>query len=331
MKAIIRTKKFKAVASLKSRESHTFRTRPTENADPKKAHKNELLYGRIDYSAYLAEKLAAYKEKNHVRKDAVLAIEYLLTASPEFFENLNIAEREADLVKWKEEQVEFLKAKHGVENLLCVYMHLDEKTPHIEAYVLPIDPKGKLNCKHFLGGAKKLSDLQTAYAAHNKKFGLERGILGSTASHQRVKQFYAMVDQPSQISNSALKEAVKLDKPTLSDTLSPAEYIEKQQRKIFENVAEMFKGVVQQSKLVPQAKNILKKAERADRIMARQKFKHTKELEEYKKQLTQQVKVVEAFELLSQENKELKTALAEAKLEIKRLKPSNEPTLKLRA
>ncbi|WP_252513350.1 plasmid recombination protein [Acinetobacter nosocomialis] len=31
-------------------------------------------------------------------------------------------------------------------------MHRDETTPHLVAYVVPIDSKGNLNCREFLAG-----------------------------------------------------------------------------------------------------------------------------------------------------------------------------------
>lgn len=94
-------------------------------------------------------------QNEKIRSDAVVAIEYLLTASPEFFETGPKYERDKRLKSWCDSQLEFLKKKHGADNIMCAYLHLDEKTPHIEAYILPLDPTGKLNCKHYLGGSKK--------------------------------------------------------------------------------------------------------------------------------------------------------------------------------
>lgn len=51
MHSIIRMKKHKSIASLKSRENHTYRKRETPNADPAKLHRNKLLFGQENYSA----------------------------------------------------------------------------------------------------------------------------------------------------------------------------------------------------------------------------------------------------------------------------------------
>ncbi len=159
MYAIIRTKKHKSTSSIANRENHTFRRRPTPNADPEKTTRNKLLLGQENYADGLKANLANYQAAgNKIRKDGVLAIEYLLTASPEFFDAGPKSERTSRLKDWCDAQVEFVKKIHGVANVLCMYLHLDEKTPHIEVYAVPIDPKGKLNCKHFLGSpAKALS------------------------------------------------------------------------------------------------------------------------------------------------------------------------------
>ena len=56
---------------------------------------------------------------------------------------------------------------------------------------------GKLNAKHFTGGKKVLSQLQTDFAKDvGQRHGLERGIEGSQAKHQTIKEFYAQVNQP---------------------------------------------------------------------------------------------------------------------------------------
>ena len=65
--------------------------------------------------------------------------------------------------------------------------HRDEQTPHVVAYGVPLDKSKRLNCKSHLGGREKLSALQDEYAERMKPLGLQRGIRGSQAEHQRVK------------------------------------------------------------------------------------------------------------------------------------------------
>jgi Plasmid recombination enzyme len=225
--SIIRKRKHKSIASLRSRENHTYRREPTPNADPAKLHKNKLLFGSLDYADSIESELKQYTQSGkNIRKNAVLSIEYLLTASPEFFAEGSKNERDERLKKWCEAQIEFVKKEHGEKNIACMYLHLDEKTPHIEVFVVPIDPKGKLNCKYFLGARNALSILQTKYATHNAKFGLKRGQTGSRATHQEVKKFYEQIKTKSKVTSQDLQKAVKIDLPTISERLDPTIFLD---------------------------------------------------------------------------------------------------------
>lgn len=315
MYSIIRTKKHKSTSSLKSRMTHTYRTRPTPNADPKRFDKNILLFGKKDYATELEIKLKQYEDAgNHIRSDGVLAIEYLLSASPEFFEAGSKQERDKRLSEWCTAQIEFMKEKHGAENILNMYLHLDEKTPHIECFVIPIDSKNKLNCKHFLGGAKKLSLLQSEYATYNKKFDLSRGAEGSNATHTTVKQFYQLINSKSKITNQDVIKAIELDNPTMLDKLNMNGWLEVQQQKILKNVSKLFSSTVYENKLIPAAKKILKESEKMIKEQEKLKYQHEKELEEYKEQLLKQARVLDLVEnykaqaeVLTKENTALKT------------------------
>lgn len=138
-----------------------------------------------------------------------------------------------------------------------MYLHLDEKTAHIEAYAVPIDPKGKLNCRHFLGARNALSILQTRYALHNKDFGLERGLKGSKATHQQVQKFYELIKTKSKITELDVMKAVKIDAPTISERLDPSSFLEIQQKKIFAKITKLFAGTVYENKLIAHARKIL--------------------------------------------------------------------------
>ena len=76
-----------------------------------------------------------------VRKDSVMMVETLITASPEFMNSLPPEEQKA----------------------YFAVVHMDEKTPHMHLCFVPITPEGKLSAKYFLGNQKSLSEWQTAY------------------------------------------------------------------------------------------------------------------------------------------------------------------------
>lgn len=187
--AILRTQKLKSVYSINRSLKHAFREQETPNADDERRDDNVSLFTQSR-----AEALERFKsilpEKR--RKNAVLAVEYLMTASPEDMQGKSRKEQIAyfnDCIQW-------LKDKHGEQNIVNAGVHFDETTPHLYAYVVPMDEKGKLNCRAFLGGAKALSDMQSDFAERvGKKHGLERGIKGSKAKHTRIKDFYKNLDK----------------------------------------------------------------------------------------------------------------------------------------
>lgn len=320
MYSIIRAEKHKSITSLKSREAHTFRLRDTPNADSAKAKRNKLLFGRQDYAASAKEKLEDYAKDKHIRKDAVVAIEYLLTASPEFFEPGSKSERDDRLNIWCDAQIEFMKAKHGAENILCMYLHLDEKTPHLEVYVLPIDPKGKLNCRYFLNGAKALSELQTAYADHNKGFGLQRGLGNSRATHVEIQKFYTMIGQKAEITHEQVLETIKIDKPGPRDILKLGEFLKEQQSTILRNVIKLFKGTIYENKLLPQAKKILRDAKRKESETQKMKEKYEDQLETIKHQASSQLAMIQSLEDIKIENRGLRKAYEQVLAENQTLK-----------
>jgi hypothetical protein len=314
--SIIRKRKHKSIASLRSRENHTYRREPTPNADPEKLHKNKLLFGSLDYANMVECNLKKYHDSGkNIRKNAVMSIEYLLTASPEFFDEGSKNERDERLKKWCEAQIEFVKKEHGAGNIACMYLHLDEKTPHIEVFVVPIDPKGKLNCKYFLGARSALSILQTKYATHNAGFGLKRGQTGSRATHQEVKKFYEQIKTKSKVTSQDLQKAVKIDLPTISERLDPTIFLDSQQKKIFERVAKLFSGAVYENKLIQQAKKVLREWTRAEQDNQKMKYKLENEKDALLDKLQRQTKMVAQLDDLNLENKELKKELKNAEIE----------------
>jgi hypothetical protein len=99
------------------------------------------------------------------RKNAVLAIEYLVSASPEFFDE---SKNNYSTDSYFTEALKFIREKHGTENVVSFTIHRDEMTPHAHIVAVPVDKQGKLNCREFLGGREKLSQLQDDFHAAMK-------------------------------------------------------------------------------------------------------------------------------------------------------------------
>lgn len=190
--AILRTAKLTSLGSVGGSAQHNFRERDTPNADPERTALNQT-NGAQSSKELVAEVKARLATQDKVRKNAVLAVEYFVGASPEWFSQADAKQREA----YFDQAEKWLKDRHGAENVIAVTRQYDETSPHVCAYVVPIDPKGKLNCSHFLDGREKLTQMQTDFADKvGRQFGLERGIEGSKAKHKTIKQYYAEIQAP---------------------------------------------------------------------------------------------------------------------------------------
>ena len=162
-------RKLKSAVAVHRSMKHSFRAQDTPNADAELAHHNE------HFGAHsVAEGMAAFRARlpESFRKDAVQAIEYLMTASPES-DGQQEPGRAGCVFPGRAGLAE---GRHGAENVVYAGIHRDETTPHMYAYVVPRDPEtGRLNAKRWLGGAKALRDMQTEYAEQvGKRHGLEK-------------------------------------------------------------------------------------------------------------------------------------------------------------
>lgn len=239
---ILRVEKLGTPGEIAASASHTYRERQTKNADPSRSHLNQFfgVKGSDELQTKLAERLVG------VKKDAqsVRMLEYMVTASPEWF-----ADASSENIKsYFQSSFEWFKKKHGADCVLGAALHLDEKTPHMCVYVTPVvkvegknrkrsvnctvdeeHPKGRktievfepeherLSAKSFCDNNKKkvelLSEMQTDFHEKvGKKFGLERGVKGSEASHERVKRFYGELEPKIQAAEAVISAAETIKK-----------------------------------------------------------------------------------------------------------------------
>lgn len=183
--AILRTAKLKTMGNIGGSLAHNYRIRETFNADPQRLHQNEHSIESAGLVMAAIQKRLPEKR----RSDAVLCVEYLISASPDYFESHDIKGE-----RYFSTAIEWLKHRHGAENVIATTVHHDETSPHLVAYVVPLDEQGKLNAKSFLGGKAKLSAMQTDFAKAVEQHGLKRGIEGSKAHHQSIRDYYAKVN-----------------------------------------------------------------------------------------------------------------------------------------
>lgn len=186
---ILRAEKLATFGSITGSAKHTFREIPTPNADAARTHLNKT-WGAQNAIAVREAIKARLPVKR--RQDAVLCIEYLITASPEWFKTAPLKDKNG----YFDKAVQWLHARHGKDNVVCLNMQLDEKSPHLVAYVVPLTKDGRLSAKEFLGGRKVLSEMQTEFWERvGKPVGLQRGIEGSKAPHTTAKQYAAALQK----------------------------------------------------------------------------------------------------------------------------------------
>lgn len=110
------------------------------------------------------------------RSDAVVAIEYIVTLSPDAMQE--IERQNYSIGTILQHLGSFIEEKHGVENVMSVAYHYDESNPHAHIVVTPIVEKEvkwknakasgtkkehRLCARDFTGGPEKLRQLQTDY------------------------------------------------------------------------------------------------------------------------------------------------------------------------
>ena len=168
-------------------------------------NRTEAIQHRLD-NAGLERKIG----KNQVR-----ALRVMLSGSPEDMKRIRQA---GQLNAWAKDSCGWLQKTFGKENVVSAVLHLDEKTPHIHATVVPITRgerrKAKLEreknaqsgkrtyrtkkdrprlCADDVMARDKLKAYQTTYAEAMAKYGLQRGIEGSEAKHISTQQYYREV------------------------------------------------------------------------------------------------------------------------------------------
>lgn len=224
---VLRAKKISSRGSASASLQHTFRERETPNALPGRLADNEILRGgsaAVDVLAALDARLSRVTAQASQRP--VLAVEYVVTAAAAAFRE---GGGSVDSGAYLRDALAWLEKRHGAENVVSAVIHRDELAPHLTVMVVPLvetaardrrrsviigtDPSTgqklretrlyhepascRLSAAHYLNGRKKLADLQTGFADDvGKTHGLARGIKGSRAAHQTVRDFYGALNAP---------------------------------------------------------------------------------------------------------------------------------------
>ncbi len=209
MYAVLRVAKLKTMGEIGQLGKHNERTRETRNADDARRGDNVRLAGTGDWCA---DAQARLDDAPTLRSNAVLGMEHVLTASREFYHQGDERAQAARLDDWTARSMAWLRDTYGEKNVVAAVLHKDEQTPHIQALVVPIDERGRLNAHAYTSGRALLARMQDSYAAAVRDLGLERGVKGSVADHQTVREFYAKIMEPTP-APEIVKRALEVERP----------------------------------------------------------------------------------------------------------------------
>ena len=195
--------------------AHIERKVKPSNADEERTHLNRQL---VEYPDGIRTRTQAIQHRletagltRKVGKNQVRAIRIMLSGSPDDMQRIV---REGRLDEWCADNMKYLAATFGKENIVSADLHLDEKSPHIHATLVPIittERKRKKQeehatkryrtksasrprlCADDVMSRVKLKEYQDTYAQAMAKYGLQRGIEGSEARHIDTTQYYREV------------------------------------------------------------------------------------------------------------------------------------------
>lgn len=202
-KPILRVGKIKAAgrSTPTSVQGHLARSRPTPNADPARSALNRWLIGSADQD--LGESIATLMKKagldpDHLRSDAVMANDVLLSVSPEWFRpddhEAHGTWNDARLTAFQAEATALLKRTFG-PRVVSAVLHLDEATPHIQAVVVPVLRKrggeeGMRLSSRDMFDPERLASLQQDWEDRLRPHGVGPRTKGSRATHTTLREYY---------------------------------------------------------------------------------------------------------------------------------------------
>lgn len=184
--AYMSIEKVKSINHLNGKMNHNYRLMEVANADPACGNNEEIIAMKEkNYTAAFRKKIAdsEYYKTNKVRKNAVIALEVLMTFSKDDINKF-------DLDSWKQANAQWMKKTFGEDNVISLMYHGDESVPHLHGIVIPMK-EGALKSYLFIGSRAKLREMQDDYANAMKDFGLKRGLKNSRALHKDITKYYA--------------------------------------------------------------------------------------------------------------------------------------------
>jgi len=200
-KVVLNIRKNKNVGGL---GHHIDRTEGMEhmykNADTERKHLNKNFelndFCKMPLHEGISERIAeGYKGKKKLRNDAVKSISIVLGGSHKEMHEI-FADKEKRKA-WLQNSAKFLASEFGKENIVRFTLHMDERTPHVHASIVPLTKDGRLSAREMIGNNAKMKKIRKNYAKWMKPLGLEYGTerkAETKVSVSKIDDFYTLTD-----------------------------------------------------------------------------------------------------------------------------------------
>ena len=167
------------------------------------------------------------------RKDSIVGIEYVISASPEFFQKID---KESEFLPRRalDEFTQYIYQRHDPNDVLSISHHFDEKTPHVHVVVSPTKfkkhrfknkygegekEKWSLNAREYTHKKEHYRTLQTEYYQFVNKVAIPKMNLSSQiklsrglSSYEQTKKYIKSTSREI----SDLKDEIRKNKGIIS-------------------------------------------------------------------------------------------------------------------
>ncbi|HDR9482905.1 TPA: plasmid recombination protein [Burkholderia aenigmatica] len=216
----IRAEKIKSKSTIEKICRHNFRIgKQPANVNSQKSHLNKIIFNSLNADTSkvgdFCDKLDEFYTRNGIKVKEykkrklkqTLALEWVASASHDFFKNMTLSQVE----EWASNYLDYLKNEFG-DCVKMAALHLDEHTPHLHVLITPEEqktviyknrdpktgevreyPKTRWGLNADRWDPEFMEQVQTRSHEWMKRYypNLERGVAGSTREHVHQKEFYA--------------------------------------------------------------------------------------------------------------------------------------------
>ncbi len=204
---VLHMDKFKkeAIRGIQSHNRRERESRSNPDIDYDRSSANYELHdpASTNYAETIQRRIDALQLAKAVRKDAVRMCGLIVTSGSAFFQSLS----PEDIRRFFEESKAFLTEFVGAENVVSAMVHMDEKTPHMHFFHVPVTQDGRLNANKIYT-RQSLRKLQSELPAYlqSRGFAIERGVEqtpGSAKKHLDTREFKQQKEELARLAQEA--------------------------------------------------------------------------------------------------------------------------------